>query len=95
MTFTELSKLMVAYGLTPNEARVVACMRECKVVSHFQLASLLGKAEKAEEDWDGFNNSMRVMIHKIRHKVGKGVVNNIWGFGYEMKPDAKMLEVLP
>lgn len=92
MTFTELSKLMVAYGLSPNEARVVACLREHEAVTHFELAVLLNKAEW---EWGDFNNSMRVMIHKIRRKVGKGVIKSVWGLGYQLKPDAKMLEVLP
>jgi DNA-binding response OmpR family regulator len=94
MNFNDLSKLMVAYKLSPNEARVVAYLSEHESVTQFELAVVLGKKAKAEENWGAFNNSLRVMIFKIRKKVGNDVIDNLWGMGYRLVPDDKMLEVL-
>lgn len=89
-----LSKLMIAYRLSPNEARVVAYLWERNAASNFELAEVLNKTEKAEEDWDGFANSLKVMIHKIRRKVGKDVIRVVRGYGYEIWPDDKMTDVM-
>lgn len=89
-----ISKLMVAYRLSPNEARVVAHLWERNAAPNFELAEVLNKTEKAEDDWDAFANSLKVMIHKIRRKVGKDVIRVVRGYGYEIWPDDKMTDVM-
>ena len=91
----KIARVMRAYGVSPNEARLMIFLAEEKrVVSLFEIANFLGKREQANTDWPAVNNLIKVLIHKLRRKIGKQLLVNVWGIGYELTPNAELLEVL-
>ena len=91
----QIARVMRAYGLSPGEARLtIFFASEARVFSLFEIANFLGKRKQANSDWPAVNNLIKVMISKIRSKIGKQLIANVWGIGYELTPDADLLEVL-
>jgi DNA-binding response OmpR family regulator len=95
MDIDQIARIMRAYNMTPNEARLTIFLAaEKRVVTVFEIADFLGKREQANENWFAVNNYVKVLIHKLRRKVGKQLLSNVWGIGYELTPNAELLEVL-
>jgi DNA-binding response OmpR family regulator len=91
----QIARVMRAYKMSPTEARLTIFLAsEARVFSLFEIAVFLGKREQANSDWFKVNNSLKVVIHRIRSKIGKQLLTNVWGIGYELTPNADLLEVL-
>jgi len=91
----QIVRVMRAYKMSPNEARLTIFLAtERRVVTVFEIADFLGKREQANENWFALNNYVKVLIHKLRRKIGKQMLANVWSIGYELTPNAELLEVL-
>jgi DNA-binding response OmpR family regulator len=91
----KIVRVMRAYSMTPNEARLTMFLAaEQRVFTVFEIANHLNKVEQANENWFAVNNYVKVLIHKLRRKIGKQLLVNVWGIGYELTPNAELLEVL-
>lgn len=75
-----------AYNLTANEASTILVMHQCK--GRYAPPNLLHEARHIDRTTDGgLINDVRVMVHRIRKKMGHDVIETgLRDQGYKLTP---------
>lgn len=82
VTANELRDLRRAIPMEPKQAKLILRLYHARgrVVTHAQLADTLGP--------EGTISSVKVHFSRLRHLFGQSLVENAYGLGYALTPQA-------
>ena len=96
ITNPRIIKLATAYpNLEPAQAKLVLFLYDQGgFASHSDIAQHLGRPINGVGEWRKALNLIKIMVCNIRKSIGKYLIVAVWGRGYELTPNAKLLAAL-
>ena len=93
---SRIIKLIREYpNLSPTEAKLILFLYDQGgFASHTEIANFLERPVNGVGDWRKATTLAKVMIHRIRKEIGKPLLISIWGHGYELTPNARLLSAV-
>lgn len=82
---TEFARVKAAFGLQPMSTRIVLALWKVRgdVIGRWRLEELIrGDGEDCSE------GLLKVHISRVRKRLGKDAVDNVWGRGYRLSDEA-------
>lgn len=82
-------------NLTPTEAKLILFLHDKGgFASHTEIAHFLERPIKEPGEWAKSLNLSKVMVHRIRKEIGKPLLVSVWGQGYDLTANARLLSVV-
>lgn len=82
-------------NLTPTEAKLILFLYDRGgFASHSEIALFLERPIKEDGDWAKALTLTKVFVHRIRKEIGKPLLVSVWGQGYDLTPNARLLSAV-